>query len=80
MPRNPNNKRLEILLSPEEYQALLKQAELEGYIVLLPETGETKGAVSEYIHDLFSWHVPGFADAKPLVRRGKYPRKRNEAK
>ena len=76
MPRNPKNKRLEILLSPEQYDALLHQAEVEGYISLQPGVDvETKGAVSEYVRDLFDWHVPGFLDAAPMLRRGKYARR-----
>lgn len=79
MPRNPKNKRLEILLSPEQYAALLHQADIEGYITLQPGVEmETKGAVSEYIRDLFFWHVRGFSDASPLIGRGKYARKKHQ--
>jgi hypothetical protein len=76
MPRNPKNKRLEILLSPEQYDALLKQAEAEGFISIDPKLGaDTRGAVSEYVRDLFDWYVPGFMKAAPIKRRGKYPRR-----
>lgn len=75
MPRNPANKRIEFLVSPEQYQALLRAAELEGYITIVSGTLETEGSVSEYVRDLLDWHVPGFKDAKPLVARGKYKRK-----
>lgn len=87
MPRNPANKRIEILLSPAQYEALLQAAEADGYIVLLPgvttdapdgapATMDTRGSVAEFVRDsLMAWHVPGFAAATPLRARGKYPRK-----
>lgn len=76
MPRKSENKRVEILLSPEQYEILKRHVEAEGFIVDANAVGG-KLAISEAIRDLFDWHIPGFADAKPLVARGKYKRSEN---
>jgi len=73
MPRKSTNVRVEILLSPAQYQAVLNQAESEGYITIVPETQETTGSVAEYIRDLLSIDVPHFADT-PNLKRGTYRR------
>lgn len=73
MPRNTKNKRLEILLSPEQYEALLREAEAEGYIVVTPGL-ETSGSVGEFVRDHLQATIPAFRKAAPLPGRGKYPR------
>lgn len=78
MPRKSENRRVELLLSPEQYDALLKEAEAEGYITILPELDmETSGSVAEFLRDHLSWTIPAFAKAKPLAGRGKYKRRGN---
>lgn len=72
MPRKSENVRVEVLLSPDQYQAVLKEAEADGYIVVTPEL-ETMGSVAEYIRDVLSIHVPHFADT-PKLKRGTYRR------
>jgi tetrahydromethanopterin S-methyltransferase subunit A len=73
MPRNPDNKRVEILLSPEQYQAI------ERYVKIVSKGDENavnaKGDIANAIRDILLKEVPGFRDAKPLVERGKYDRK-----
>lgn len=87
MPRNPANKRIEILLSPSQYEALLRAAEADGYIVLLPgvttdapdgapATMDTRGSVAEFVRDHLAWTIPDFMAAAPLKPRGKYARKK----
>jgi len=91
MPRKSENRRVDIVFSPEQYKVLLNQAEQEGYITLLPEddalstgrlsTGrqfETSGSVAEFLRDHLSWTIPEFAQAAPLKARGKYERKQRE--
>jgi len=82
MPRNPNMKRLEILLTPQQYRALLNAAEAAGYISIQPDVdvGDirvTGGSIAEYVRDLLDWHVPGFLDTEAVQRRGTYPRHKN---
>ena len=89
MPRSKNSRRVEILLSPEQYEALLRAAEAEGYIVLLPgvtidapglpATNDTRGSVAEFLRDHLAWTIPGFTNAKPLLGRGKYERQKQRA-
>jgi hypothetical protein len=68
MPRNPANRRMELLLSPEQYEALLKEAESEGL--------DTSGSVAEFLRDHLAWTLPAFGKAAPLKARGKYQRKK----
>lgn len=80
MPRNPENRRVDIVFSPEQFEVLLWYAEDKGYIVL-PEGGSeddkaAKGSVSAFVRDHLSETIPGFALAKPVVERGKYKRNR----
>jgi hypothetical protein len=82
MPRNPKNRRVEILLSPDQYKALLKAAEAEGYITLLPKDEgkyKTEGSVAEFLRDHLSWTIPDFAKATPLTGRGKFKRNKDDA-
>lgn len=81
MPRKSENRRVELLLSPDQYKALLKAAEAEGYITLLPgdeELMETSGSVAEFLRDHLAWTIPEFAKAAPLKARGKYERKKEK--
>lgn len=74
MPRNPENKRVEVLLSPEQYQALKEhiQAEYKGSTDATVSPAE----ISQAIRDILSVWIPSFAEAKPLIGRGKYKRKK----
>lgn len=74
MPRNPENRRVEILLSPEQYESLRLYVEAE-YIVDVNLPGG-KAAIAEAIRDILTWQIPAFAKAKPLVARGKYKRRK----
>lgn len=79
MPRKSGNRRVELLLSPEQYEALLKEAEAGGYITILPELDmETSGSVAEFLRDHLAWTIASFGKAKPLLARGKYARKREK--
>jgi hypothetical protein len=72
MPRNPENRRVEILLSPEQYDVLRRYTfyEYVGEIELDP----TSADMSQAIRDILSSAIPGFSEARPLVARGKYKR------
>jgi DNA-directed RNA polymerase subunit M/transcription elongation factor TFIIS len=81
MPRKSENRRVDIVFSPEQYKVLLNQAEQEGYITLLSEDQDkhkTEGSVAEFLRDHLSWTIPEFAQAAPLKARGKYERKKRE--
>jgi hypothetical protein len=72
MPRKSGNRRVELLLSPEQYEALLKEAEAGGYITILPELDtETSGSVAEFLRDHLAWTIASFGKAKPLAARGR---------
>lgn len=76
MPRNPENPRVEILLSPEQYAALKEYVQYEFLAVDPdPDAKLPNGAMSEAIHSILRWAIPSFANAKPLARRGQYERK-----
>jgi hypothetical protein len=69
---------VEILLSPEQYNAILREVEAEAYITILPELDmETSGSVAEFLRDHLSRTIPDFAKAKPLIARGRYKRNGN---
>lgn len=72
MPRNPANKRVEILLSPEQYDVLRRYTHYEyvGDIEIDPTSSE----MAQAIRDILSDAIAGFREAKPLVGRGKYKR------
>jgi hypothetical protein len=73
MPRKSENKRIEILFSPEQYAVLIEyvQAEVKGSMSATVRSNE----IGETIRDILAAWIPSFADADPLVRRGKYKRK-----
>jgi hypothetical protein len=73
MPRNPANKRLEVLLSPEQYQALkeITQFEYTGDM----DTEPTSSEMAELVRGALRQLWPIFKEAKPIQRRGKYQRK-----
>lgn len=72
MPRNPDNKRVEILLTPEQYDALVHWAKV--YRMVDESIPEGTAAVAEAIRALLTRAIPEFAKAKPLLRRGQYER------
>lgn len=74
MPRNPDNERVEILMTSEQYAALVHWAKV--YRMVDESIPEGKTAVSEAIRALLTRAIPEFAKAKPLIRRGQYERKR----
>lgn len=76
MPRNPLNKRIEVLLSPEQYLALKEhvQAEYKGSMDATVSAAE----ISQAIRDILSMWIPSFSEAKPLIGRGKYQRERKK--
>jgi len=67
MPRNPEHKRVEVLLSPEQYQALEEDAKIE----------RKDADIAAHVRSILSWAIPDFGKAKPLVGRGKYKRNAN---
>jgi len=72
MARNPNNRRVEILLSPEQYEALKEYAQYE---YLGDTEANAKNAdIAAAIRQILAWAIPTFERAKPLVARGKYER------
>jgi hypothetical protein len=73
MPRNPANKRIEVLLSPEQFRALREYCQVEYHGDLSSDVKSSE--ISCMIRDVLAAWIPSFAEAKPLLRRGKYPRK-----
>ncbi len=73
MPRKRTNKRLEILLSPEQHQALKEEVKTER-----KRAGEeaTHSDMAAYVRSVLAWAIPAFGRAKPLVERGKYARRK----
>jgi hypothetical protein len=72
MPRNPENKRIEILLTPEQYDALKIYIQAEVMGDMKAEVKATE--ISEAIREIIAFAIPSFARARRLVRRGKYKR------
>lgn len=76
MPRNPENVRVEILLSPEQYAALKEYVQYE-FLGVDPDPNVKlpNGALSDAMHEILRWAIPTFAKAKALPERGRYERK-----
>jgi hypothetical protein len=79
MPRNPENMRVEILLSPKQYEALQEYTQYEFLGVDPdPDAKLPNGAMSDAIREILQFAIPTFGRATPLVARGKYKRKKQE--
>lgn len=73
MPRNPDNKRVEILLTPEQYDVIANWAKV--YRIIDPTIPKSNTEIAEAIRALLTRAIPEFAKARPLTRRGQYGRK-----
>lgn len=60
MPLKSANKRLEIPMTQEEYEALVAHAGIDG--------------IASTVRDILAKAVPAFASAKKIQQRGKYKR------
>lgn len=65
MPRRTDSRNLSIQLTPEQYAALERSAEVRGV------------DISALVRHALSVVVPGFQDAPDVLKRGQYPREKN---
>lgn len=72
------NKRVEIRMTPEQYEVLRNYVESE-YIVDV-DLPDGAAAIAEAIRDILSWQIPAFAKAKSIIARGKYDREKAHEK
>lgn len=75
MPRNPENKRVEILLTTEQYDVIVRWAKV--YRMIDPAIPEDNAAIAEAIRALMTRAIPEFAKAKPLPVWTKHKKKMN---
>lgn len=77
MPRNPENRRVEILLSPDQFAKLKEYVQYE-YLGVdpNPDAELPNGAMAAAIRQILETTIPSFGEAHPLVERGKYDREK----
>ena len=80
MPRNPENRRVEILLSPDQYNVLHEFVQYE-FLGVDPDLQKPlpNGAMAAAIRWVLETMIPEFGDVEPFVERGKYVRQAKES-